>query len=39
MIELLSESVLASCCEERRVGLESRINQEIHCDQSEAGEK
>lgn len=39
MIELLSEAVLATCCEEHRVGLESRIDQEIYCDQSEDGEK
>lgn len=39
MIELLSEAVLATCCEEHRVGLESRIDQEIHCDQSEDSEK
>lgn len=39
MIELLSEAVLATCCEEHRVGLESRIDQEIHCNQSEDSEK
>lgn len=39
MVKLLSESVQATCCEEPRVVLESRIDQEIRWDQSEDGGK
>lgn len=39
MIELFSAAVLATCGEERKAGLESRIDQEIRCDQSEDGEE
>lgn len=39
MVKLLSESVQATCCKEPGVVLESRIDQEISCNQSEDGGK